>query len=122
MIFSRDSSWLSEEITVNMQNVSLRQALLNIVNTVDGEIDAGVDDNSIEIQGPTRRAPKPVVPAKTKSSAGTSDGYVGKISIPMEGGKYYIEFMLREGDLTEELKKLREEKIKEIIEKSEESD
>ena len=35
----------------------------------------------------------------------------------MDGGKYFIEFMLRESDLTEELKKLREEKIKEILRK-----
>jgi len=35
----------------------------------------------------------------------------------MDGGKYFIEFMLRESDLTEELKKLREEKIREILRK-----
>ncbi len=39
--------------------------------------------------------------------------------LPMGQGedKYFIEFMLRESDLTEELKKLREDKIKEIIRK-----
>ena len=42
-------------------------------------------------------------------------GYVGKISIPMDGGRYVIEFMLRESDLTDELRKLRQEKIKEIL-------
>ena len=33
----------------------------------------------------------------------------------MDGGKYYIEYMLRESDLTDELKKLHSEKIKEIL-------
>jgi hypothetical protein len=33
----------------------------------------------------------------------------------MDGGKYFLEFMLRESDLTEELKKLRTEKMKEIL-------
>ena len=51
-------------------------------------------------------------------TAGDSHDYVGKISIPMDGGKYYIEFMLRESDLTDKLKKLREEKIKEVLGKT----
>ena len=33
----------------------------------------------------------------------------------MEGGRYFIEFMLRESDLTDELRKLRQEKIREIL-------
>jgi len=36
----------------------------------------------------------------------------------MEGGKYYIEFMLRESDLTEELKQLRAEKMEQVLGKS----
>jgi hypothetical protein len=111
-----DPSWLEEIIAVNMQNIKLKQALRNIVNSVDGEISFHVRDNYIRIEGP-RRPPKIAVPAKTKSSGGAGEGYVGKISIPMDGGKYFIEFMLRESDLTEELKKLREEKIKEIFKK-----
>ena len=110
-----DTSWLKEEIVVNMQNITLRQALLNIVNTVDGETHIG--DNYIEIKGPVHLQ-KVAAPAKPKSSS-AGEGYVGKISIPMGEGesKYYIEFMLRESDLTEELKKLREDKIKEILRK-----
>jgi hypothetical protein len=110
--------WLEEEIVVNMQNIKLRQALRNIVNSVDGEINIYADQNQINVHGPKHRR-KVVVPAKTKSSGGASEGYVGKISIPMGEGedKYYIEFMLRESDLTEGLKKLREDKIKEIIRK-----
>lgn len=110
--------WLEEEIVVNMQNIKLRQALRNIVNSVDGEINIYADQNQINVHGPKHRR-KVVIPAKTKSSGGASEGYVGKISIPMGEGedKYYIEFMLRESDLTEGLKKLREDKIKEIIRK-----
>jgi hypothetical protein len=36
----------------------------------------------------------------------------------MDGGKYYIEFMLRESDLTEDLKNLRAKKIEEILGKA----
>ena len=56
---------------------------------------------------------------KPKSAGSSGGGYVGKISIPMVEGesKYYIEFMLRESDLTETLRKLREDKIKEIFRK-----
>jgi hypothetical protein len=63
--------------------------------------------------------------SKDKSKDGekaASEGYVGKISIPMDGGKYYIEFMLRESDLTDELKNLRTEKMKEILGKLSKND
>jgi hypothetical protein len=93
-----------------MQNIKLRQALLNIVNSVDGGM--YFDGNGIRVIEP-KRPQRAVAPAKPKSGAG--EGYVGKISIPMDGGKYFIEFMLRESDLTEGLKKLRENKIKEIF-------
>ena len=112
-VIKDDPSWLEEIIVVDMQNITLRQALRNIVSSVDGEINIS---NAMYINGPRHRQ-KVAVPAKTKSSGGAGEGYVGKISIPMEGGKYFIEFMLRESDLTEELKKLREEKIKEILRK-----
>jgi hypothetical protein len=117
---------MNNEITVNMQNITLRQAIRNIVSTINGEMGIDIGDNEIQIIGPIRiplaRASQTPASVDPKSSGSTSEGYVGKISIPMEGGKYYIEFMLREGDLTEELKKLREEKIKEIIEKTPETE
>jgi len=109
-------SWLEEEIVVNMQNIKLGQALRNIVSSVDGETIINFGSNYIEIKGPIGGY-KPIAPGKTKSSGGAGEGYVGKISIPMDGGKYFIEFMLRESDLTGELKKLREEKIREIFKK-----
>jgi len=108
-ISKTDPSWLSEKISVNMQNVTLRQALRNVVSTVDGDVNIDLRRKYISIQGPIHER-KPAVPKATRSS-----DYVGKISIPMDDGKYYIEFMLRESDLTEELKKLRAEKIKEIL-------
>ncbi len=42
-------------------------------------------------------------------------GTVGKISIPMDGGRYFIEFMLRESDLTDELRQLRQQRIRQIL-------
>ena len=102
-------SWLQERISLDMQNVKLRQALLNVVTTMDGEIRFGKRD--IFNQGPRHRE-EPVAPKGDRSKSGD---YVGKISIPMEGGAYYIEFMLREKDLTDELKKLWQEKMKEIL-------
>jgi len=114
LVTKSDPLWLEEEIVVNMQNIKLRQAFLNIVNTVDGGI--VFDGNGIRIieSKPPQKASAPAMP---KGSSGVGEGYVGKISIPMDGGKYFIEFMLRESDLTEELKKLREDKIKEILRK-----
>jgi hypothetical protein len=116
-IHKSDPLWLEEEIVVNMQNIKLKQALINIANSVDAQIEINVVDNWIRIIRPNRPQ-KVAAPAKPKSSS-AGEGYVGKISIPMGEGedKYYIEFMLRESDLTEGLKKLREDKIKEIFRK-----
>ena len=116
LVIKGELSWLEEIIAVNMQNIKLKQALRNIVSSVDGQLAIDVGDNDIQIVGPMHTQ-KVAAPGKTKRSGGAGEGYVGKISIPMDGGKYFIEFMLRESDLTEELKKLREEKIKEILRK-----
>ncbi len=117
-VYKKDLSWLEEEINVDMQNIKLRQALRNIVSSVDGEIFCDVPSNEIRIEGPIHRArEKEAASAKPKTGGSAGEGYVGKISIPMDGGKYFIEFMLRESDLTEELRNLREEKIKEIFKK-----
>ncbi len=118
LIQKEDPSWLEEVMSVNMQNIKLKQALINIVDSVEGQIDINIDNNRIVIYEPVRPRKKESVSEKPKSSS-AGEGYVGKISIPMGEGenKYYIEFMLRESDLTEGLRKLREEKIKEIIRK-----
>ncbi len=122
LVFKSETSWLTEKISVDMQNTMLKQALINITTLLDGGCEIDVEDNSIRIKGPihrTTRAPQPRARSPQskpqENDKETDSGYVGKISIPMDGGKYYIEFMLRESDLTEQLKKLREEKIKEIL-------
>jgi hypothetical protein len=117
-VYKKDLSWLEEKINVDMQNIKLRQALRNIVSSVDGDIFYDVPSNEINIEGPIHRTgKKEAASEKPKTGGSAGEGYVGKISIPMEDGEYFIEFMLRESDLTEELKKLREDKIKEIFEK-----
>lgn len=108
LVEKQDPSWLSEKISVDMQNVKLGQALQNVLSTVDAEV-ISFASNRISVQGPFHAR----VPSAPKA-AKTGD-YVGKISIPMDGGRYYIEFMLRESDLTEELKQLRADKIAEIL-------
>lgn len=117
-----DPSWLEDEyISVEMQNIKLKQALLNIISSVDGGGDFEVSVNEIHVTGPIRPR-KTAAPRKTQSGDKVDGtGYVGKISIPMDGGKYYIEFMLRESDLTEELKSLRTKKIEEILGKAPET-
>jgi hypothetical protein len=109
-----EPSWLEEKITVKMQNLTLHQALQNIVGTVDGAISVSQRDNSLTLQGPIRPR-KTAIPSKPQESTATDDGYVGKISIPMDGGKYFLEFMLRQSDLPEELKNFREQMIKEVL-------
>lgn len=108
LVDKQDPSWLGEKISVDMQNVKLGQALRNVLSTVDAEA-ITFESNRISVQGP-HQVKVPPAPKAAK----TGD-YVGKISIPMDGGRYYIEFMLRESDLTEELKKLRAETIAEIL-------
>lgn len=108
-------SWLEQKIVVNVQNTTLRQALRNIVNAVDGEnITFDTPANRIAVRGPSQLR-KEASPGAVRSGGGAADGYVGKISIPMEGGKYFLEFMLRESDLTQELKKLRDETIRDVL-------
>lgn len=119
-----ETSWLDEEISVDMQNIKLQQAIRNIVTTVNGRVEIDIRVNEIHVSGPKSsnyrtRAARARPSSRTTTAASparrASEGYVGKISIPMDGGKYYIEFMLRESDLTEELKKLRQEKMTEIL-------
>jgi hypothetical protein len=110
-----EPSWLDEKITVKMQNLTLLQALQNIVGMVDGAVNISPRDGSLILQGPIPRQ-KTVVPTrKSQETSSADDGYVGKISIPMDGGRYFLEFMLRQSDLPEELKDFREQMIKELL-------
>lgn len=123
LIIRKESKRLEEKISVDMQNIKLRQALVDIVNSIDGRIEINTRENYIRIYEPMQPRKTESV-AKPKSAGSSGEGYVGKISIPIgEGeGKYFIEFMLRESDLTEGLKKLREDKIKEILMKFSKAD
>ncbi|MCX5638355.1 MAG: hypothetical protein NTX52_11795 [Planctomycetota bacterium] len=96
-------------LSANMQNITISQAVLNIGDMVGAQCDSR---GNIQISGP---GPKNKPAPKAAPSKPDDGGYVGKISIPMDGGKYFLEFMLRESNLTEELKKLRTEKMKEIL-------
>jgi hypothetical protein len=109
-------SYLSEHsLSAAMQNVTIEQVVRSITDMVGANCQ--VDGSSIQVVGPGK--PKSTTPPARKGPRpkpkAESEGYVGKISIPMDGGKYYIEVMLREKDLTYELKKLWQEKRKEIL-------
>ena len=98
-----------------MQNITIEQAVRSVVDMVGAQCE--VRHDKIEIAGlakPKSTPPSKSGTSKTPSKA-DSEGYVGKISIPMDGGAYYIEFMLREKDLTDELRKLWQEKLKSIL-------
>jgi hypothetical protein len=113
LVEKKEASWLSDKISVEMQNVKLRQALRNVVSTMDGDFYADAGKSEICVYGP-KHPKQPPAPRTSKSG-----DYVGKISIPMDGGKYYIEFMLREEDLTEELRRLWKEKMTAILKEPE---
>jgi hypothetical protein len=59
---------------------------------MDGDFYADAGKSGICVYGP-KHPKKPPAPKASRSG-----DYVGKISIPMDGGKYFIEFMLREED------------------------
>ena len=119
-----EPSWLKGEVDIEMQNIKLSQALRDIVSSMNGVVQQiDIVRGYIGITGPIHPQ-KVTAPRETKISSGSGEGYVGKISIPIgEGeGKYFIEFMLRERDLTEGLRKLREDKIKQILKKFSKTD
>lgn len=112
-------SYLHEyKLSVNMQNVPIAQAMTAIARMVGASCEFNSSRGYVEINGPGPKL-SPTTPRPDKTTTRTAgEGYVGKISIPMEDGRYYIEFMLREKDLTEELKKLKAEKMEQVLGKS----
>lgn len=112
-------SYLHEhKLSVSMQNVTIEQAMTAIAHIIGASCEFNSSRGYVQINRPGPKA-RPTTPRPAKTTIRTAgEGYVGKISIPMEGGKYYIEFMLRESDLTEELKKLRAEKMEQVLGKS----
>jgi len=107
------SQMLAQKITLEVQNVKLVDALDKALSSVS--VGWETKDEVLRLYRATPREP---VNEPSQQVAGESQavgGYVGKISIPMDGGRYFIEFMLRESDLPEELRKLRQQAMGEII-------
>lgn len=103
-------------ISVSIQNLNAREAIGKVADIAG--IAVAYDENR---EGRLTVFVQSIIPkgeekqnSKTQSSDG-SGSYVGKISVPMNGGEYFIEFMLRESDLNNELKNLRKEKINDIL-------
>jgi len=122
---SEPSSLLENKLTVNMQNVEVEDAIRNIINTIGIRCSINPETNLISVFVPPSRDERLARVVTSRAAAAArrrrevaSGEYVGKISIPMDGGKYFLEFMLREGDLPKDLKALRDEKIKEILGKA----
>jgi len=106
--------WLDQEVALEAQNVRLADALDKALFSlgVERELNDGV--LRLYCKTPEKPTSEPPQPAAGDPQGGS--GYVGKISIPMDGGRYFIEFMLRESDLPEELRKLRQQAMNEVIE------
>jgi type II secretory pathway component GspD/PulD (secretin) len=115
ILIGSDTSWLEDTISVNMQNITLKQALMNMITLLGGKYEIDVARNYLRVHAPEPASPKTNEQKSLKNSKEADDSYVGKISIPMDGGKYFIEFMLRQSDLPEELKNFREQMIKEVL-------
>ena len=101
-------------LSASMQNIEIHQAVRNIAEMAGVECEIR-ESIVLRLRNPDLTKSRTVSKDNDKI---TTEGYVGKISIPMDGGKYYLEFMLRESDLTKELKKLRAEKMKQVLGKS----
>ncbi len=124
-----DKGWLHQKITLDALNVTVREALNRVTRALGGQVGTvNYERGSYEVSGPSARTaqmPSSATPTRP-SGAGTSsptvgapsgDDYVGKISIPVGEGanRYFIEFMLRERDLPDALRRLRAEKIRQIF-------
>ncbi|MEJ2705470.1 MAG: hypothetical protein P8Z79_23765, partial [Sedimentisphaerales bacterium] len=112
---SSASSLDDVRISASMQNVQIRQAVSSIADMAGASCTFDPRDGNFYLRFPNRPKGKDERP-----SAGTTapDAYVGKISVPMEGGKYYLEFMLRQSDLPKELSTLRTEVIRNVLSES----
>jgi hypothetical protein len=100
---------LAQTMTLEVQNVKLA----DVIERAFGVLGIGWTLNLGEEAVIEFRPPFPTKPVKEASQSG--EGYIGKISIPMDGGRYFIEFMLRESDLPEELRTLRRQAMNEVI-------
>ncbi len=108
---------LARRVTLEVQNARLADVFYKVMRLLGVPWHLNLNEGTVELSSPPVAATpvkKTAVPVPSDSPS--DDGYVGKISIPMDGGRYFLEFMLRESDLTEELRRLRQEKVREIIE------
>ncbi|UCD49865.1 MAG: hypothetical protein JSW27_20340 [Phycisphaerales bacterium] len=117
-----DQRWLERRISIEALNIKVEEALRRVTSALGGELKSvslGAKGAKFVVQKKapfTPRAARAVGPAPAPSASASASGdYVGKISIPMDGGKYFLEFMLRESDLTDELRQLRAERIQAIL-------
>jgi hypothetical protein len=108
-------SGLAQRITLEVQNTKLFDVLQRAVSVLGIYQTLNLSTGIVELRPLPARATKETAPP-TPSEAPSGGGYVGKISIPMDGGRYFIEFMLRESDLTDELRQLRQQRIRQILE------
>ncbi|MHC4518747.1 MAG: hypothetical protein ACYTAS_09185 [Planctomycetota bacterium] len=135
-----DRAWLERKISIEALNMAVHEALARVTGALGGEgtmtgdgvyvvtkkkpPQTGASRARAEATARARAAAaaRARAAAASRSTAASvastarSGDYVGKISIPMDGGRYFIEFMLRESDLTDELRQLRAERIKAILE------
>jgi hypothetical protein len=114
-VSSSPSSLDGIRVSASMQNIKIRQAISSIAEMVGAACSFDPRDGDFHLRVPDRSKEKDEQPSKFKA---TSDGYVGKISIPMEDGKYFLEFMLRQSDLPNGLSKMRDETIRDVLSKS----
>jgi hypothetical protein len=114
LIVGTGSQLHEHELSASMQNIEISQAIRNIAEMAGVECEVRTEYIMLSLRN---RNPAPAKSKIENKETGkiTTEGYVGKISIPMEDGKYFIEFMLRESDLTDELKKIRAEKMEQIL-------
>jgi hypothetical protein len=121
LIINSKMEFGQEKMSVSMQNITIPHAMERIADMANLIYQSRNQEFIVEGIKKPKEEEKPsqvvqvVRPATTATRPTPSSAYVGKISIPMEDGKYFIEFMLREDDLTEELKKLRKEKMTDIL-------
>ena len=99
-------------VSASLQNAKVQQAIMSVADMAGATYELRPTDGLLEVYRPDR--PSGTGERKSTDKA-ASDGYVGKISIPMEDGKYFLEFMLRQSDLPEELRTLRDETIRDVL-------
>jgi hypothetical protein len=107
---------LARTMMLEVQNARLSDVLGRALSALGIAWNVRTSEGTLELTVPAKpAAPKPETPQATASESPAGGGYVGKISIPMDGGRYFIEFMLRESDLTDELRQMRQEKLRQIL-------